>query len=113
MNLLNVVLFTTMPPALQAVNLPATAMLSIIMCSRLVLNIRNPGQQTDNRRVAASKTTQYRTGMSTTVDHSETATTMTTYQMHDLKPNMSDAELGAVGYNKTSTDKAQGPRFEA
>lgn len=40
MNLINVVLFVTQSPTLQAINLPATLMLNIIMSCRLVLNLR-------------------------------------------------------------------------
>ncbi|RDB20003.1 hypothetical protein Hypma_012882 [Hypsizygus marmoreus] len=42
MNLINVVLFVTQSPSLQAVNLPATLMLNIIMSCKLVLNLRAP-----------------------------------------------------------------------
>lgn len=42
MNLINVILFVTQDTTLQAVNLPATLMLNIIMSCRLVLNLRAP-----------------------------------------------------------------------
>ncbi|KAF8076748.1 hypothetical protein FPV67DRAFT_430605 [Lyophyllum atratum] len=42
MNLLTVVLFVTQSETLQAINLPATLMLNIIMSCRLVLNLRAP-----------------------------------------------------------------------
>jgi len=42
MNLINVILFVTQSTTLQAVNLPATLMLNIIMSCRLVLNLRAP-----------------------------------------------------------------------
>lgn len=57
MNLLNVILFVTQSPTLQAINLPATLMLNIIMSCRLVLNLRAPrsavhvGHQSDSAKV--------------------------------------------------------------
>ncbi|KAG6850647.1 hypothetical protein H0H93_010840, partial [Arthromyces matolae] len=42
MNLINVVLFVTQDETLQAINLPATLMLNIIMSCRLILNLRKP-----------------------------------------------------------------------
>ncbi|GLB34156.1 hypothetical protein LshimejAT787_0110400 [Lyophyllum shimeji] len=57
MNLLNVILFVTQSPTLQAINLPATLMLNIIMSCRLVLNLRAPrsavqvGHHSDSARV--------------------------------------------------------------
>ncbi|KAF8643352.1 hypothetical protein AX16_009081 [Volvariella volvacea WC 439] len=42
MNFLNVILFVTQNETLQAINLPATLMLTIIMSCRLVLNMRAP-----------------------------------------------------------------------
>ncbi|TFK35973.1 hypothetical protein BDQ12DRAFT_737250 [Crucibulum laeve] len=42
MNVINVVLFVTQRPSLQAINLPSTLMLNIIMSCRLVLNLRAP-----------------------------------------------------------------------
>lgn len=97
MNVLNVILFTTMPPTLQAINLPATAMLGIVMSSRLVLNIRSPGRGEDESGVAVMKTTQFNTGIP--VGYSDgTSTTMASYQVHDL--SVTDVERGTE-----STDK--------
>ncbi|KAH0587977.1 hypothetical protein H2248_006722 [Termitomyces sp. 'cryptogamus'] len=42
MNLINVVLFVTQDETLQAINLPSTLMLNIIMSCRLILNLRKP-----------------------------------------------------------------------
>lgn len=118
MNLLNVVLFTTMPPALQAVNLPATAMLGIIMSCRLVLNVRVP---TDQMGAGPSfRTTHIGTGQTTTLNPS----TLASYQMQDfgkveegrgimIQPNRSATEVStnndsrAMSVDRYSNDKAQ------
>jgi len=44
MNLLNVTIFLTQDSTLQAVNLPATLMLNIMLACRLVLNLRAPSK---------------------------------------------------------------------
>lgn len=44
MNLINVIIFVTQESSLQAVNLPATLMLNIILACRLVLNLRAPNK---------------------------------------------------------------------
>ncbi|RDB20004.1 hypothetical protein Hypma_012883 [Hypsizygus marmoreus] len=50
MNLVNVVLFVTQNTTLQAINLPATLMLNILMSCRLVLNLRaSPTKVTGTR----------------------------------------------------------------
>ena len=95
MNLLNVILFTTMPPTLQAINLPATTMLGIIMSSRLILNIRNQSPQGPARAV---KTTQFNT-VAPPGAYSDASTTIGTYQMHELSSQ--DLERGT----KKSADK--------
>ena len=94
---MNVILFTTMPPSLQAVNLPATAMLSIVMSSRLILNIRTSSTPQPLAKDRLAKTTQYQTGMSEAVghSHSQQATTHTTYQMSTLEINP-DPEKGSA-----------------
>ena len=102
MNLLNVILFTTMPPTLQAINLPATAMLGIIMSCRLILNIRNPVQKAVGHR--AVKTTQYNTGAP--AGFSDASTTVASYQMHEFSSQ--DLEAGA----KQSVDKVTMGSYE-
>jgi hypothetical protein len=44
MNLTNVVIFLTVPPALRAVNLTPTLILEVILSCRLLLNLRSAGQ---------------------------------------------------------------------
>ncbi|KAF5388050.1 hypothetical protein D9615_000702 [Tricholomella constricta] len=51
MNLINVILFVTQSPTLQAVNLPATLMLNIIMSCKLVLNLQLAQGQKDGQAV--------------------------------------------------------------
>lgn len=77
MNLLNVILFTTMPPTLQAINLPATAMLGIVMSCRLVLNVRGPMK---NMNTGPSYRTTH-TGTGITLAPSTTAAS---YAMRDI-----------------------------
>lgn len=77
MNLLNVILFTTMPPTLQAINLPATAMLGIVMSCRLVLNVRGPLK---NMNTGPSYRTTH-TGTGITLAPSTTAAS---YAMRDI-----------------------------
>ncbi|KIP12148.1 hypothetical protein PHLGIDRAFT_98513 [Phlebiopsis gigantea 11061_1 CR5-6] len=102
MNLVNVILFATMPPTLQAINLPATTMLGIIMSSRLILNIRNPVQKASGHR--AVKTTQYNT--TAAGGYSDASTTVASYHMHEF--NSRDLEAGA----KQSVDKATVGSYE-
>lgn len=104
MNLLNVVLFTTMPPTLQAINLPATAMLGIVMSSRLILNIRNPQPQATGILTSAVKTTQFNTGFPAGYS-SDVTTTMASYQVHDL--TVPDLERGADSTEKTVAMKKE------
>lgn len=104
MNLLNVVLFTTMPPTLQAINLPATAMLGIVMSSRLILNIRNPQPQATGILTSAVKTTQFNTGFPAGYS-SDVTTTMASYQVHDL--TVPDLERGADSAEKSAAMKKE------
>ena len=96
MNILNVILFTTMPPTLQAINLPATAMLGIVMSSRLVLNIRTKATDVSDDDMSAMKTTQFNTGMP--LGYSGTSTAATAYQTHDCTSQ--DLESGTKSAEK-------------
>ncbi|KAG6866106.1 hypothetical protein C0991_008413 [Blastosporella zonata] len=55
MNLINVVLFVTQDETLQAINLPSTLMLNIIMSCRLILNLRKPRNVIASGNSAAAK----------------------------------------------------------
>lgn len=98
MNLLNLILFTTMPPTLQAVNLPATAMLGIVMSSRLVLNIRAP---LPAPRPSMFKTTEIHSGVPPPTAF--TSSTIVSYQTHNFSEDhgilsltqSQDVEIGA------------------
>ncbi|PCH42153.1 hypothetical protein WOLCODRAFT_163561 [Wolfiporia cocos MD-104 SS10] len=97
MNLLNVILFTTMPPALQAINLPATLMLNIVMACRLVLNVRG-SRPTITASRAGAGTGSGSTGLTRTADS-------TSYEMK--KMNRPVHVLKTITSTVITTDSGQ------
>ncbi|KAF8909731.1 hypothetical protein CPB84DRAFT_1765327 [Gymnopilus junonius] len=56
MNLTNVIIFLSVPPALRAVNLSATLVLEVILSCRLILNLRGaPSLSVSNSQVSQPK----------------------------------------------------------
>lgn len=96
MNLINVIIFLTQDSTLQAVNLPATLMLNIMLACRLVLNLRAPQKMVSlpgsNNRLAY-------TGMGDTAVGSAQLSTLPSYGMDTIGNKSQDVSGNVVMIN--------------